>query len=129
MINYAPFTPNTVIIYPKTALTQEMICDSTRSGNAIHVRNYHVCIGHELCVWQPLGPGWASQDGTVMGMMELRSVVDGKLCAVLGSERRGEGDEPHTKRRVMVRGEWAPGLEVSDPSFPSLSRHGALCVS
>ena len=48
-----------------------------------------------------------NRDGTIFGMMELRNVMDGKLCATLGSERVGESDGRVTKRCVMVRGEWA----------------------
>ncbi|KAF6238690.1 hypothetical protein HO173_003196 [Letharia columbiana] len=50
------------------------------------MRDYLVRIGHEYCVWQPLGPARASKDGTIMGLMELRNVMDGKLGAILGSE-------------------------------------------
>ena len=45
----------------------------------------------------------------MIGVMELRNVEDGKLCATVGSEWSG-GLE--TKRCVTVRGEWAPGSGV-----------------
>ncbi|KAF6226960.1 hypothetical protein HO133_008401 [Letharia lupina] len=112
VINYIRDTLTTLITYPKTGLTQDLVCDPSRfddddrTGAVVHMRDYLVRIGHECCVWQPLGPARASKDGTIVGLMELRNVMDGKLGAVLGGELV---DGPDTKRRVMVRGEWAPG--------------------
>lgn len=46
--------------------------------------------------------------GTIFGLLELRNVADGKLCAVLGSEWPGEEEEKEdvrgVKRMLMVRG-------------------------
>ena len=97
--------------------------DSTRFGDdsagvVIVPRDYHVRINRESCVWKSLGPVSArasnnekNEDGTMIGVMELRNVTDGKLCATVGSEWAG-GSE--TKRCIMVRGEWAPGSGVCD---------------
>ena len=85
-------------------------------GIVIFPRDYLVYIDREPSVWRLLGPSSLqasnntnNRDGTIIGVMELRNVVDGKLCATVGSEWSG-GVE--TKRCVMVRGEWAPGSEV-----------------
>ena len=117
MINHIHHSLTTFITYPKTGLTQDLVSDPTRFGDdsagiVIEQRDYLVRINRESCVWQPLGPSARASnnmDGTIIGMMELRNVVDGKLCATLGSEWSGGGQ---TKRCVMVRGEWAPGSEV-----------------
>lgn len=94
----------TLITYPKTGLTiQDPICDPTRfkvddgTGTVVHMRDYLVCTDHAYCVCQPLGPARASKDGTIMGLMELRNVMDGKLRALLGSGRSGKSNEPDTK--------------------------------
>ena len=89
------------------------------AGIVIGPRDYLVRIDRGSCVWRLLGPSSSSaslqasnnnnRDGTIIGVMELRNVVDGKLCATVGSEWSG-GVE--TKRCVMVRGEWAPGSGV-----------------
>ena len=125
VVQYLLHHPATLITYPKTGLTQDLVCDPTRwdgdddgggAGNVVRLRDYLVYVNHEHCVWQPLGPPARSlgRGGTVFGMMELRNVADGKLGAVLGSEQSGDGDECGAgKRRLMVRGEWAPGGEVS----------------
>ncbi|KAL9069676.1 MAG: hypothetical protein Q9161_005377 [Pseudevernia consocians] len=125
VINYLLHTIATLITYPKTGLTQDLLCDPSRCGDdstgiVVHLRDYLVCIDTETCVWLPLGPARVNRDGTTFGMMELRNVMDGKLCATLGSERVGESDNRVTKRCVMVRGEWAPGTEPFEQVIASL---------
>lgn len=84
------------------------------------MRDYLVRTDHAYCVCQPLGSARASRDGTIMGLMELRNVMDGKLRALLGSGRSGKSNEPDTKGYLMVRGKWAPLDRFKNETLPQL---------
>lgn len=126
VINHIQYTLTTHITYSKTGLTQNLLSDFTCHGDlsaevGIFPRDYRVRVNREECIWKSLGLSSSlvrvsnmdsNKDGTMIGVLELRSVVDGKLCATVGSEWVGGGSETETKRCVMVRGEWGPGSGV-----------------